>query len=88
VRSGRDFHQAGRRGKSNHRWPRIGVRGAVIVGSKLGIVINQLSLITKLSCQASNRSISVIPAKAGIQNRLLYQNDLDTETPGFLLPQE
>ena len=33
VRSGRDFHQTGRKGKSNHRW---------IVGGKLCIVINQL----------------------------------------------
>ena len=30
VRSGRDFHQAGNKGKSNHRW---------IVGGKLCIVI-------------------------------------------------
>ena len=41
VRSGRDFHQAGRKGKSNHRR---------IVGGKLGIVINQLGLITDWDC--------------------------------------
>ena len=32
-RSGRDFHQAGRKGKSNHRWPRIGVRGTLLLGA-------------------------------------------------------
>lgn len=26
VRSGRNIHQVGKKGKSNHRWPRIGVR--------------------------------------------------------------
>ena len=47
-----------------------------------------LGRVVKLSFQASNRPISVIPAKAGIQNPLLFQHDLDTETPGSLLPQE
>ena len=39
--------------------------------------------VVKLSCQASKRSASVIPAKAGIQNHSLLQNDLGMETPGF-----
>ena len=42
----------------------------------------------KLSCQGSSCSISVILAGEGIQNRLLLQNDLLVETPGFLLAQE
>ena len=45
VRSGRDFHQAGKKGKSNHRW---------IVGGKLCIVINQLGLITDWDCRTAN----------------------------------
>lgn len=44
VRSGRDFHQAGRKGKSNHRG---------IVGGKLCIVINQLELITDWDCRTA-----------------------------------
>ena len=36
VRSGRNLHQVGKKGKSNHRW---------ILGGKLGIVVNQWGLI-------------------------------------------
>ena len=47
-----------------------------------------LGRVVKLSCQASKRPISVVPAKAGTQNRLLSQNGPVVKTPGFLLPQE
>ena len=36
VQAGRNFHQVGKKGKSNHRW---------MVGGKLGIVLNQWGLI-------------------------------------------
>ena len=44
VHSWRDFHQVGRKGRSNHRW---------IVGGKLYIVINQLGLITNWDCRTA-----------------------------------
>ncbi|MDE2786072.1 MAG: hypothetical protein OXL37_05350 [Chloroflexota bacterium] len=44
--------------------------------------------VVKSSFQASKRSTSVIPAKAGIQNYLLLQNDLGMETLGFRLSPE
>ena len=45
VRSGRHFHQIGKKGKSNHRW---------IVGGKLCIVQNQWGLITDWDCATAN----------------------------------
>ena len=73
VCSGRDFHQAGKKGKSNHRWPRIGVRGDVIVGGKLCIVINQLGLITDWDCRTApivdQSARPDLPAPAGTLRR-------------------
>ena len=45
VRSGRSFHQVGRKGKSNHRW---------ILGGKLCIVLNKFGLITDGDCATAN----------------------------------
>ena len=45
VRSGRNLHQVGKKGKSNHRW---------IVGGKLCIVINQLGQIVAWDCATAN----------------------------------
>ena len=45
VRSGRNLHQVGRKGQSNHRW---------IVGGKLCIVLNQLGLIADGDCATAN----------------------------------
>ena len=45
IREGRRERKIVKKGVSNHRWPRIGVRADVIVGGKLGIVQNQWGLI-------------------------------------------
>ena len=45
IREGRQDHQIGKKGKSNHRW---------IVGGKLGIVQNQWGLITDWDCATAN----------------------------------
>ena len=45
VRAGRNLHQVGRKGKSNHRW---------IVGGKLCIVLNQLGQIVAWDCNTAN----------------------------------
>ena len=45
VRAGRNLHQAGKKGKSNHRW---------IVGGKLCIVLNELGLIVDWDCATAN----------------------------------
>ena len=47
-----------------------------------------LRRVVKLSYQASNRSVSVIPAKGEIQKRLLSRSDLVVETLGFRLSPE
>ena len=47
-----------------------------------------LERVVKLNCQASNRSISVVPAFAGTRKRLLSRNDLAVKTPGFRLSPE
>ena len=60
VRSGRDFHQTGRKGKSNHRW---------IVGGKLCIVINQLGLITDWDCRTANVHDQTFRTPAGTLRR-------------------
>ena len=41
VRAGRNLHQVGKKGKSNHRW---------ILGGKLCIVLNHLGLIVDWDC--------------------------------------
>ena len=45
ARSGRNLHQVGKQGKSNHRW---------ILGSKLCIVLNQLGQIVAWDCATAN----------------------------------
>ena len=54
VREGRRPRQIGRKGKSNHRWPRIGVRGDVIVGGKLCLILNKLGLAADWDCATAN----------------------------------
>ena len=48
VRAGRNLHQAGKKGKSNHRW---------IVGGKLCIVLNKLGLIVDWDCATATDPI-------------------------------
>ena len=45
VRSGRNLHQVGKKGKSNHRW---------ILGGKLCIVLNQFGLVVDWDCATAN----------------------------------
>ena len=45
VRAGRNLHQVGKRGQSNHRW---------ILGGKLGIVLNKFGLIVDWDCATAN----------------------------------
>ena len=45
VRAGRNLHQVGQKGKSNHRW---------IVGGKLCIVLNKLGRIVDWDCATTN----------------------------------
>ena len=67
MRSGHDFHQAGRKGKSNHRW---------IVGGKLCIVINQLGLITDWDCATANvHDQRFLPLLANYGGRMIILAD-------------
>ncbi len=54
VREGRRPGQIGKKGKSNHRWPRIGVRGDAILGGKLYVVLNRLDLFADWDCATTN----------------------------------
>ncbi len=52
------------------------------IGEAFTIVI--LGGVVKLGYQTGDSLVSVIPAKAGIQNPSMPQHDLPMETPGFL----
>ena len=66
----------GRKGKSNHRWPRIGVRGDVIVGGKLCIVLNQLGQIVDWDCATANtHDQRFLPLLASHDHRMIILAD-------------
>ena len=67
VRSGRNFHQVGKKGKSNHRW---------IVGGKLAIVVNQLGQIVAWDCATANvHDQKFQPLLASYDNAMIILTD-------------
>ncbi len=67
VRSGRNLHQVGRKGKSNHRW---------IVGGKLCIVLNQLGQIAAWDCATANtHDQRFLPLLAGYDGQMIVLAD-------------
>ena len=67
VRSGRNIHQVGKKGKSNHRW---------IAGGKLCIVLNQLGQIVAWDCATANaHDQRFLPLLAGYDGRMIVLAD-------------
>ncbi len=77
VRSGRNLHQVGKKGKSNHRWIR---------GGKLGITLNQLGLVVDWDCATApifdQSARSAVPAPAGQLRRRDDCPDRHRVSPG------
>ena len=76
IREGRRERQIGRKGISNHRWPRIVVRGDVIVGGKLCVVQNQWGLITDWDCATANiHDQTFLPLLATYDGQMIVLTD-------------